>query len=1292
MKKLFGLLTILFCMCLPAAATTWNVTTSSNLQSVVNGASAGDTVSFAAGQYTITAPIVLKCGITYTGPIANPATAVLNAPNASTPGNSNGTFELFSNGDLSAPCTQQTLIQYFDFNNMATGIYVRTSFTNLVVAHNQFTRIIGSTNRTAALVFESGNTMSNTASTISNTLISFNQLGDLNSCLSPTNVMADVDSPEDYEGACNGMVFYTSINGLTITNNNFLHVSEGVHINCPGYVPVGGSVGGVIQKFSECEPPGGSLSQNMITEFNDFNQIHRITWEQQPQQTGGMVWDYNSSHDYFNPYFGTYGLSNACCYNGTLFQPNLEVNNNLVLFNTVSTHGRYAYGMEAMGKLSHYDNNLLQSSFSPASAGGLTYGRGPVYSMANNTVQGGWVGDQATYIQTESLGTGAGLDDVPIVFTGNITGPTITSFASAVPSISPGSSARTFPLTVTLTDPGFTSGSLPLGNTGIWYTTDNSNPVPGAGSAKRLDSGGTFVLASAATVKAVGMWGAANQPTSYQSGYGFTPSTVVTATYTGGTGTYFIAPNGSDTNNGTSAATPWLTPNHAVNCGDTITAAAGTYSAGNFNVGDWGTVTCPLSNNVAWLKCATFDTCKITSTNSDAIRIDKSYWGVTGWETSTNTTQSGACFAIVSDVSGVKTHHVVLANNVANGCMGGGFTSYNLNTTTGVDYLAIVGNIAYNGAQGNTHCFSNISIYQPVASDTTAGTHIYIAGNYSYAGVEPATCNGTPSTDGEGIILDTFDGDQGGTPPYTPQAVVQNNINFFNGNMGVEALNNKVGSTFSTIVMKFNTAYGDITDNNQTAGCLGRSELAPRYTRNTTFDHNIGQTRTGTSCSSGAIYGSFVETCDASCVVTNNWIFSAAGNNTGIDASSGFSFGAGNIIGTSPAFANPVNPGAPACTGTANVAACMAAVISDYTPTNATAKTYGYQAVSNTSITDALFPQWLCVNTSTLNSNIPAGLITPGCGSNTVQLVSITVSTGGIGTLTIPNTLPLVAQCGFSDGSSNLCTGSITNWVSSNSAAAPVSAAGLVTATSPGSATFTASIGSVFGVSPSVTIVAGAVTFQFADLYTIPTNVNTMAVGASVTFGVNCHYSDGSVLDCTHTDANGYSFVASSWTSSNTNVLSIGANTGIAVGVAVGTSNVQAQVNNGGTAQSTHIWTFTINQQQITLQTIQIASANGITTFNAGQSAAITALCGYSNGQTLDCTQPDTFGDQATIISSNLNVGTFVNNVFTATTKGNTTISATVGSIPSNPNLLLTVLFNGPLTAQGFVLKGVTMQ
>jgi hypothetical protein len=121
--------------------------------------------------------------------------------------------------------------------------------------------------------------------------------------------------------------------------------------------------------------------------------------------------------------------------------------------------------------------------------------------------------------------------NTPPTMSGNVTGAAPTAVTSVAPTISPASGAQTFPLTVTVTDPGYSSGPQPLANTGIWYTTDGSTPVPGSGTAQRLDSGGTVTLKAAATVKAVGMWGAANQPSSYPAGFGFVPSNVVTATY-----------------------------------------------------------------------------------------------------------------------------------------------------------------------------------------------------------------------------------------------------------------------------------------------------------------------------------------------------------------------------------------------------------------------------------------------------------------------------------------------------------------------------------------------------------------------------------------------------------------------------------------------------------------------------------------------------------------------------------------------------------------------------------------
>ena len=99
---------------------------------------------------------------------------------------------------------------------------------------------------------------------------------------------------------------------------------------------------------------------------------------------------------------------------------------------------------------------------------------------------------------------------------------------------------------------------------------------------------------------------------------------------------YFLAPasaGGNDSNNGTSASTPWLSPNHSVNCGDVITAAASSsYFRLQFQSSANGAaVNCPAGNNVAWLKCATFDACKINA-RPDGMNVNKNYLGRAGLE------------------------------------------------------------------------------------------------------------------------------------------------------------------------------------------------------------------------------------------------------------------------------------------------------------------------------------------------------------------------------------------------------------------------------------------------------------------------------------------------------------------------------------------------------------------------------------------------------------------------------------------------------------------------------------
>ncbi len=439
---------------------------------------------------------------------------------------------------------------------------------------------------------------------------------------------------------------------------------------------------------------------------------------------------------------------------------------------------------------------------------------------------------------------------------------------------------------------------------------------------------------------------------------------------------YYMAPGeggGNDANSGLSPQAPWLSPNHRLNCGDVIYAKPGVYNHENFYTGKWGKVNCPTGDNVAWLTCQTFDKCKISTTSDQGMWVDQSYWGVQGWEISTSPSDLyGTCFIAQPNwVAPTEIHHIIFANDIANGCSQSGFAVVNHGAVS-VDYFAVVGTIAYNTSQGSGTCASGITIYQPVQSDSLPGTHLYIAGNFSYANLEPSQCNGTPPTDGEGIILDTFDGSQGGLPsPYAAQAVVENNIVAGNGGKGIEVANNTKGSSHATVYINQNTSWGNLIDRNQ--GWSGCGEIAVTEAFNTHVTNNLVATRSASDCGGHAIFAIAIAGGDASDTVTHNYAFGFGGNNTFSYKSASFSFGETNTLGVSPVFSTPRVTGPPTCEDTANVAACMASMIKDFIPTAPAAAAYGYQVPKSTSAANPLFPKWLC------HVHLPEGLITSGC-------------------------------------------------------------------------------------------------------------------------------------------------------------------------------------------------------------------------------------------------------------------------------------------------------------------------
>jgi len=433
---------------------------------------------------------------------------------------------------------------------------------------------------------------------------------------------------------------------------------------------------------------------------------------------------------------------------------------------------------------------------------------------------------------------------------------------------------------------------------------------------------------------------------------------------------YFMSASGSDSNNGTSSGTPWLTPNHSgLNCGDTISAASGTYSTFTIT----STPTC-TTHNAVWIICATFDTCKVSGSESQgAIVVNANYWAVLGWETTTpsgSSTQNTSCFQ-AGEGSGA-VHDIYFVDDIANGCLGGGFV-----TGTGADYVVLIADIAYNAAQGSTYCYSGVSIYQPYPSDTLPGTHIYVAQIFSWDNLEPNTCNGGNSTDGEGIIFDTFNSAQSGLGVYTQQAVIANSLTVYNGAGGIGELGS--GNSNAHIYIYNNTAHGNFINTNQNAeNCAEIEDVGYPFTgsgnqnRYTEVYRNIASAEYATSqgCNNQPQYAFSFGNVDSTNVGYNNIGWSVAGNNVQLLGTTTGLVQANNTYGINPSFANPSTnnaiPGAPSCGSYSSVITCMATMVANFTPTNTTVlqSGYGYQSPSSAVIYDPLFPQFLCNNPS----------------------------------------------------------------------------------------------------------------------------------------------------------------------------------------------------------------------------------------------------------------------------------------------------------------------------------------
>ena len=289
------------------------------------------------------------------------------------------------------------------------------------------------------------------------------------------------------------------------------------------------------------------------------------------------------------------------------------------------------------------------------------------------------------------------------------------------------------------------------------------------------------------------------------------------------------------------------------------------------------------------------------------------------------------------------------------------------------DYLAIVGNIAYNGAQDN-------------ARTVTAGLM-----SSSPSELRRSARQRTPLHWGkfclgehrsESVWRDGADrwpwdllrhGERSEIQRPNPDRM--NNISVFNGASGIHIFDNAGNSPNAAIYIRNNTTYGNQTGAINASPC---AEVPLSSSLSTTVSMNLVQASGSSACNvSGSpqpLFALGVSSPDSTDVLKSNFLIYSQNRQQHRRFRQRLQLWFKHRRNQSD-LANPVkNPPAPNCGNSASVPACMATVVADFTPKAAAAAPYGYQTPSSTQTFDPLFPQWLCT------VSVPSGLVTMGCG------------------------------------------------------------------------------------------------------------------------------------------------------------------------------------------------------------------------------------------------------------------------------------------------------------------------
>jgi hypothetical protein len=456
------------------------------LNSALLRAPQGATIRFAAGTYDITSTLVIPCNnLQLTGPVADIPAAILSAS--------------FKNGSLlgfEGGCDRLGGIRYLHLQNTGAVYIGAGDNSNFTFEHNLVTNLpsgLSNLRSEAGLYFDGS-----LSTTLKNVMIRYNTFGDPQSCAA---VFATV---KDEGGYCSGVLTSQGeVENLTIEHNNFTHIENGIHIFQLAPFAVG---------------ERNSICVSCAFQYNYISNYHRIGIEVQVSTpTNAILVEHNAIVDPINSSWGTYGVSMACCqwdrtFGSPGFSPGYIFDDNVLVATLPVGSECPPYGVEFWGNGVQGTNSLVQGTF----CNGYTWGFGAgSWAINHNYICGPDLATKGGYISNQQK-----QPNTPTQ-TGNVIAPKCSATPSIAPAISPAGGSFSGSQVVTLSDPGL--------NTGIWYTTDGSVPVPG--SATTLRYTGPFSIAGNTTIKAVGMWGAPNQPLHYPSGYGYVPSSVVSAAF-----------------------------------------------------------------------------------------------------------------------------------------------------------------------------------------------------------------------------------------------------------------------------------------------------------------------------------------------------------------------------------------------------------------------------------------------------------------------------------------------------------------------------------------------------------------------------------------------------------------------------------------------------------------------------------------------------------------------------------------------------------------------------------------